>query len=309
MLLPTVLAFVPLSIATFVPASRPSPSQASGFSGTPIHQAERIRNEVRSSGILAMISNAVHKNLEPTLKESKAIAKRVNPFTDRTVGVAPTRHRHAYKASPSHAMVMALRPGKLVKWCVVALFVSEALDRLGILENPQQLKDKLQRALKVARTTSVPQWKGKAGNWWGRTKQPGGLFYGWKRPREKLATWEPKHQSAVGGFIGLAFSQFFWSIASKVAVTSVAVYALSEANLYLKEQSGKSALDRLSSTGFPQVEVNLALVRDSVRASVKDPMSIPSQITDLLDQNIPDGGLPPQTKWGFLWGLGAGVLV
>lgn len=294
MLLSTMLAFVPLSIATVLHVSRSSQSQASSGFYHPTH----------------------HHHL----------------WTDRTVrvGVAPSQRHHqrsteeeeeveedhqwsrSRRPESSHnamAILTALRPGKLVQWCVVAFLVSEALDRFGILEHPQQLQNQLQRVWKVARTTSVPQWKGKAEKWLGRTKRPGGLFHGWNRPRQKLATWKPKHQSALGGFMGLACSSFVWSMAKTVAVTAVAVYALSEANMYVKDETGISALQKLSRTGFSNMEAHLARVRDSVRRSVKDPRNIPSHITDLLDQNIPDGGIPPQLKWGFLWGLGVGVLV
>ena len=300
-----------LAFLSFSDAYAPSRRSSSGIS---CRHLNGLTSSIRGGGLsndlfgivgplFSTVSKVVQENLEPMLTHSNAKIQGVNSLTQKNVS---QERQH----NPSlNTLSLVLGPPRIVKLAVVALILSELLDRLGVLENPHLAKNNILQAWKKARMTSVPEWKGKAVNWWDTSRKPGGTFHGWSRPTEKLATWQPKHQLAIGVMVGLTFSPLFWNIASKLGVATVIVYALSEADHKWKNRSGKSPLDKFSGEKFSSVQIKLEVLRETVRSNVKDPKGVPSRMTESIDQLIPNGTLPPNTKWGIVAGLGAGLLV
>lgn len=301
------LAFLSLSDAF-------SPSRRSTI-GIPCRTFDGLTRSVRVGGglskeyfgivgpLFVAPSNSGQENLEPRLKDPNAMIQKNDFVTQKDDSSERSND------PPLNALSLLLGPPRIVTLAIVALVLSELLDRFGVLENPQLAKNKLVQAWKKARITSISEWKGMAEHWWGTSRQPGGTFHGWSRPSEKLATWQPKHQLAVGAMGGLACSRFFWNIATKLGVATVIVYAFSEAHHKWKNKSTKYSSHKFSGEKFAAVRIKLEILRETVRSNVKDPKGVPSRMSVLLDQYIPNGILPPNTKWGIVVGLGTGLLV
>lgn len=262
------------------------------------------------SDLASSLSTVVKKHVEPVLKDPNGRILRPLSHYARQQAKKAKERQARYRSAPHEALgLVFLSPFRIVRMSVTALVLAEVLDYMGVLQDPQATTDRVKNALKSA---NIPSVQNKAKIWWSRSRQQGGLLHPetYTSPRATLATsWQPKHQFALGAGVGLMTSQLFWALTSQLLKGTVVVYGLSELNQLLKRQSGKSVTERFNSQMSEKVEAGLNTTRGAIRRAVQDPGHLMETIPEIVEQYVPDGGLPPSTRIGVASGLVAGILI
>jgi hypothetical protein len=296
--LPVAMAFASVPVRMFPITSRPSLSVRGGGD---------IFSDL--APIFSQVSKVVKTHVEPILKDPNG--RILQPLQDfaKQKGEESKQRRAHYQTKPSEAMVgfALLSPLRIVRLTVTALIIAETLDYLGIFEDPKAAKRRVVKVLKQANVPSVQ-------NWWKGARLEGGMLHPktWTNPsafKRKVAMWQPKHQFALGAGVGLVFSHSVWSVAEHALKFGVVVYILSEVNQLVMLRSGQSVPQKFGIKVGAKVETGLERVRGAVRRTAREPAHLVESIPNLIDRYVPDGGLPPNTKSGFVSGLVAGVVL
>jgi hypothetical protein len=234
-------------------------------------------------------------------------------FATKAAQEAKERQDH-YRRAPQEALGLAiLSPIRIVRLSVVAFVIAELLDYFGVLENPQVTRERIVKAIKEH--ANVPSLKLKTKNWWLQARSENGILSRstWTDPSalsKKMATWQPKHQFAVGASIGLMFSQFIWSVVGKALKLGLVVYVFSELNDLVKRKSGKSVVEQIDSKHSTRAQNALDRVRSAFHQVLEDPVLIRENLADLTESIVPRDRRPPQgTLVGLLAGIVGGVVI
>lgn len=264
--------------------------------------------------LFAQVTRVVQTHVEPILKDPNGrILQPLREFAKQRA--EETKRRQArYRSNPPQALGFAvLSPTRIVRMGVTAMILAELLDYLGALDDPRAAKKRVVNAFKT--NANVPTLQRRTQNWWKGARRRGGLLHvqTWSSTSSvtnHLATWQPKHQFAIGAGGGLMLTHLFWCVAHHALKTGVVIYTLSELNALIKQQSGQSVSERFGTTKFgAKVEIGLEDVRGAVRSAAKDPAHLVETIPNLVGRYVPDVGLPQGTKTGFMAGLVVGIVI
>ncbi|KAI2496110.1 hypothetical protein MHU86_18387 [Fragilaria crotonensis] len=203
------------------------------FAVSPRSPTKAVR--VRKRGVFLSERGPVFSQLTPQLETilNDLHGKVLSPlqeFATKAAHEAKERQDY-YRHAPQEALGLAtLSPIRIVRLSVVALIVAELLDYYGVLENPLVTRERIVKAFKEH--ANVPNLKSKTKNWWDKARSENGILTRsvWTDPSalsKKMATWQPKHQFAVGASVGLMISQFFWSVVGKGLKLGLVVYVFS----------------------------------------------------------------------------------
>lgn len=286
------------------------------FAVSPRSPTKAVR--VRKRGVFLSELGPVFSQLTPQLETilNDLHGKVLSPlqeFATKAAQEAKERQDY-YRHAPQEALGLAiLSPIRIVRLSVVALIVAELLDYYGVLENPHVTRERIVKAFKEH--ANVPNLKSKTKNWWDKARSENGILTRsvWTDPSalsKKMATWQPKHQFAVGASVGLMISQFFWSVVGKGLKLGLVVYVFSELNELVKRKSGKSVVEQIDSEHATRVQNALNRVRSAFHQVLDDPTLIRENIADIVESIVPRERLPPQgTMVGLLAGIMGGVVI
>jgi hypothetical protein len=270
--------------------------------------------ETFGPNIFTTVSKMLTDQVEPILKDPQGrLFEPLQDFCKTKARQAKERQAY-YRSYPQEALSLAiLSPFRIVRLSVAAFVIAEVMDYLGVLEDPQAAKERIIKAFQDANIHANIQKT--TSNWWNNARRDGGILNAktWSSPtalQQTIATWQPKHQFAVGTAVGLVFSQFVWSVAHQLGKSAVVMYVLSEANYFVAQQYGKSLTDRCKENVLVQkIDSVLNEIRQAVRRTVREPTHLKETIPEFMKHYVPRGGLPPGTKSGLLAGIIAGVVV
>jgi hypothetical protein len=224
---------------------------------------------------------------------------------------AQARHDYYDSTAPQQqALGLAfLSPFRILRLSATAWVLAEVLDYFGVLDDPKATGDRVVKVFQQHANLSNLQSKAK--NWWIQARQDRGLlnWSNWTNLStlcRTMASWQTKHQFAMGASLGLLFSEFVRSVATKGLKVGIGVYVLAEINHMVKRQSGKSIAEQIGSKYASQVQDALDSVRITIRKTAAHPQVMMEILPELIQQVAPNGECPPP---GALSGLLVGIIV